>query len=138
MKKIIEATDTLKELFSYYIGMILICSLAFSFAENKSLLDSIWWAFVTASTTGYGDIYPITTTGRLIAIFLMHCVYFFILPLILGRMLNTLIQNKNEFSDSEQEDMKAQLDRIEEKLNNINRNNQPKLWTILTTTNSKT
>lgn len=34
-------------------------------------LDGVWWAIVTASTVGYGDIAPSTFGGRLIAIVLM-------------------------------------------------------------------
>lgn len=29
--------------------------------------DAIWWAFVTITTVGYGDLYPVTTAGRLVA-----------------------------------------------------------------------
>ncbi|MCP8617782.1 potassium channel family protein [Salirhabdus salicampi] len=34
----------------------------------KSILDGIWWAFVTGSTVGYGDFVPLTVLGKLIAI----------------------------------------------------------------------
>lgn len=33
--------------------------------------DALWWAFVTITTVGYGDYYPVTLEGRLIAAVLM-------------------------------------------------------------------
>lgn len=33
--------------------------------------DAIWWSYVTITTVGYGDKFPVTTEGRIIAIFLM-------------------------------------------------------------------
>jgi voltage-gated potassium channel len=33
--------------------------------------DAVWWTFVTVTTVGYGDKYPVTTEGRLIGIILM-------------------------------------------------------------------
>lgn len=33
--------------------------------------DAIWWAFSTVTTVGFGDIVPMTTTGRIIGIGLM-------------------------------------------------------------------
>jgi voltage-gated potassium channel len=37
----------------------------------KTAEDAIWWAYVTITTVGYGDKYPVTIEGRIIAIFLM-------------------------------------------------------------------
>lgn len=33
--------------------------------------DAIWWGIVTITTVGYGDFYPVTTLGRVIAIVVM-------------------------------------------------------------------
>lgn len=33
----------------------------------KTAEDALWWAFVTVTTVGYGDRYPITTGGRIVA-----------------------------------------------------------------------
>lgn len=37
----------------------------------KTAEDAIWWAYVTITTVGYGDKFPVTTEGRLIAGVLM-------------------------------------------------------------------
>lgn len=33
--------------------------------------DALWWSIVTMSTVGYGDVYPVTPEGRLVAAALM-------------------------------------------------------------------
>jgi voltage-gated potassium channel len=36
-----------------------------------TLGDALWWSFVTVTTVGYGDFYPVTTWGRVTACFIM-------------------------------------------------------------------
>jgi voltage-gated potassium channel len=33
--------------------------------------EALWWSFVTVTTVGYGDFYPVTTGGRITACFIM-------------------------------------------------------------------
>ena len=35
--------------------------------------DALWWAFATITTIGYGDRYPVTVAGRLVAMLLVIC-----------------------------------------------------------------
>ena len=37
----------------------------------KSFEDGLWWAVTTVTTVGYGDRFPTTTEGRLLAVLLM-------------------------------------------------------------------
>ncbi len=41
------------------------------FQEGQSFPDAVWWAIVTLTTVGYGDISPVTSGGRLIGVVLM-------------------------------------------------------------------
>ena len=40
-------------------------------ANIKTYHDAVWWAFVTITTVGYGDYFPVTTLGQSMAILLM-------------------------------------------------------------------
>ena len=37
----------------------------------KTAEDALWWSYTTVTTVGYGDRFPVTTEGRIIAVVLM-------------------------------------------------------------------
>jgi voltage-gated potassium channel len=67
-------------------------------AENKvndkieGVTDGLWWALVTLTTVGYGDIYPETVIGRGIGGVLM-ILGMFTLALFAGIVGNTILQS---------------------------------------------
>jgi voltage-gated potassium channel len=55
-----------------FIGAVLVSIFEGKINEEFSTLgDAIWWALVTMTTVGYGDRVPISSGGRIIAIFIM-------------------------------------------------------------------
>lgn len=42
-------------------------------ANITNVGDAWWWAFATITTVGYGDFFPVTLAGRLVAVVLMGC-----------------------------------------------------------------
>lgn len=57
--------------------LVIFCSVAVLHFETnvdsniRSPDDALWWAFATIATVGYGDRYPVTGEGRIVATILM-------------------------------------------------------------------
>jgi voltage-gated potassium channel len=77
--------------------------------------DGIWWAVVTASTVGYGDIAPTTLWGRLIAVLLM-LVGIGLMSTLAASITSHFVQ---QTANTEFKDMSARLERIEELLRHL-------------------
>ena len=102
--------------FGLYLLIVLVCAGLFSLAEAKSFEDAVWWSFVTSMTLGYGDIYPVTRAGRVVAVFEMVVVPLYVIPLIVAHLLSVAIKNFHEFTHDEQEEMKILLRQIKDKM----------------------
>jgi len=77
--------------------------------------DGVWWAIVTATTVGYGDIAPTTLLGRTIAVVLMLTGVGLISTLAASITTHFLGEQENE----ELTTIKLQLTRIETLLNRM-------------------
>jgi voltage-gated potassium channel len=61
----------------YGIGLIIIAATVVASVEGgenasiKSFPDALWWAVVTITTVGYGDMVPVTAAGRAMGFILM-------------------------------------------------------------------
>ena len=84
-------------------GFTLITSaVGFTMAEDvgygrriNSFFDALWWSAATITTVGYGDIYPVTAAGRIIAVFTM-VVGISTLAVVTARIAQFLISTESE------------------------------------------
>lgn len=81
-----------------------------------SIIDGIWWAIVTLTTVGYGDLYPQTTAGRGAAIVLMLAGISFV-AVLTGAIAAYLAESdEQDDNDSQLAEILERLDRIERSL----------------------
>ena len=99
------------------IGLVLFFGFLFYISEPhvEKYSDGLWWALVTITTVGYGDITPISTLGRIIAGALMVMGIGFIAT-ITAAVSSYFISS---FNDNEVtiNDLGEKLDKIEKELN---------------------
>lgn len=64
--------DNLHRLLLFIGVLMLLSAVGLTWAEpNMSFPNALWWSIVTLTTVGYGDISPVTFSGRTIAIVIM-------------------------------------------------------------------
>tara|TARA_B100000214_G_scaffold264801_1_gene196054 strand:- start:5428 stop:6252 length:825 start_codon:yes stop_codon:yes gene_type:complete len=94
---------------------------------------SIYWAVVTLTTVGYGDVVPITTIGKTIAVFIMLLGYAIIAvptgivtaELTKNRKEKEQLKNQDQILEKEKEiisketEILKKLDALEKKINNL-------------------
>ncbi len=73
-----RASGALYFVIFFIIALIELCSILVLHAERsaadaniRTAGDALWWAYVTTTTVGYGDQYPVTPRGRIVGVFLM-------------------------------------------------------------------
>lgn len=96
--------------------VVLVFESASDTANIRSLFDALWWAVATVTTVGYGDRYPTTVAGRVVAVVLM-LVGVGLFGLLAASLASFLIERDQEHvPDPHHDELVERLDRIEQRL----------------------
>jgi voltage-gated potassium channel len=87
-------------------------AVAYSLLEHTSVIDSIYWGLVTATTLGYGDFSPHSLGGKVLTSGLITFTVFVMIPTITANVASWLIVNRDEFTHEEQEEIKLGIEEI--------------------------
>jgi voltage-gated potassium channel len=98
---------------------ILICEQPEPTANIKTAEDAVWWSVATITTVGYGDKYPVTAEGRVLAMMLMVCGAG-MFGLVSGLVASSIIGIKKDNGDGPKEIIER-LKKLEEKIDELNR-----------------
>lgn len=84
----------------------------FAMFEASNIFDGLWWAVVTVTTVGYGDMFPVTTGGRIAAGLLMLLGIGFV-AFITAAVAAHFVGEDEDDVVAEVKRLHARLDRIE-------------------------
>ena len=80
-------------------------------ADITTFGGALWWACVTITTVGYGDLAPVTAEGRLIAIIMMICGIA-LLGTITATIASWLVETVEAREEAGQAATRAQVDHL--------------------------
>ncbi|MCR2762846.1 potassium channel family protein [Microbacterium sp. zg.B48] len=87
-------------------------------ANIETFGDAIWWAFVTVTTVGYGDFYPVTPWGRTIAVLLM-CGGVALVGVVTATLASWVLERAAIGRDADEPATRGQLRDVAHKIDDI-------------------
>ncbi|RMF03286.1 MAG: ion transporter [Chloroflexi bacterium] len=100
---------------SYFI---LLTELEAPGANITSVIDAIWWVLVTVTTVGYGDRYPVTLTGRLIAIVVMLSGIG-LFTILTSYLSSSFVSASNDAAEADLAQLKTELAKMRQMLQQL-------------------
>ena len=90
--------------------------------QNLSTWDGLWWATETVTTVAYGDIYPTTSLGRIVATVVMITGIGFV-ALLTGALAQTFLHSEGEGADpkpdSDEAEIRQKLDDLTQQITRL-------------------
>jgi hypothetical protein len=65
---LVRYTFLIRHVLSVFLLLIVLGGVAIAYLESLHVGESIYFAFITGLTIGYGDIAPVTTGGRVVSV----------------------------------------------------------------------
>ena len=93
-------------------AIIVIWSLIFTFVENISYFDALYFSIITLAGIGYGDIVPYTVMGKIIAMF--YALVWLPLFIAMWYLISTLLLTP--IKKTRKRILKAQIIKDQEKI----------------------
>lgn len=98
------------------VALYTLAVIAYAVCDNHTIGDSVWWAFVTFTTVGYGDQYPMSALGRVAGALLVTGSVFVAIPIITANIVTRITNDEHQFTHDEQEEVKQLLREIHERI----------------------
>ena len=116
-------SSRLRWLFSFLVVISLVLGMAIVPVESRAgrggnvltIEDGLWWAVTTITGVGYGDRYPVTTTGRAVGV-ILETVGVVLFGAVIAYVSVTLLRYQEDFYIRR---MMERFDELEKKLDEL-------------------
>jgi voltage-gated potassium channel len=92
-------SENVPRLAAYFLATVLMSGVLVYVIERgrnphfHSVEDGLWWSVVTLTTVGYGDIYPMTRAGRVLAFFVL-LLGIGVVGVVTGKIASALVERR--------------------------------------------